>query len=280
MQEVLLASSMVIWSGSFTFPPTLFGGGISDITSDTDIKYAADGRPSTVVSASLRLRSPAAKIITHRLRHVPRPLTDPMAQGTRIGTLEEMKGDLMRPFEVMETYQSKIPDLLYQAMRKFGGLECSDPRDRLYGLMGILKESSRARVQADYTRDVNYAYYQALKIGYEELSTQRGFASLHGRDMDDSYVMYYCDVRDAFGIEDGHSLSILKRVLSELDFKSRLQDAVSEAQWSQQFEWGDGEAKLHPDFELLRLHAEQEDPEADAFLFKFHARQRHWVQNL
>lgn len=280
VQEVLLASSMVIWCGSFIFPLSLLGGAVGTIPA-AELKFAANGRPSTVVNASLRLRSPAAKVISHRLRHVPRLLTDHMAQGTKIGTMEEMMTYLRHPFEVMETYQSQVPDLLHQAVRKFGNLECSDPRDRLYGLLGILNERSRAKIEVDYRRDVSYAYYQALKIGLQELYGERGLIYLHSNGAKDhSYLGYYCDLRDRFGINDGHSLSILRRVLGELDFPARLQDVISGAQWPQQFNWSDTEFKIYPDFKQILTYAEIESPKAEGLLFKFHTRQRHLIQIL
>jgi hypothetical protein len=283
VQEVLLASSMVVWCGSFTFPLSLFGG-ISGTLPPVKVKFDANGRPSTTRSAGSRLQSPAACTITHRLRHVPKPIKDPMAQGTKIGTIEEMSKDLRLPLDVMTTYQSQTPDLLYQAVRKFGKLECSDPRDRLYGLLGILNERSRAQVKADYTQDISYAYYQALKIGLQELQFQNYWeVSLFNRNNEDyGALAYFCDVRDAFGIEDGQSLSILQRVLGELGFQSRRQAAIAEVQLQQQLQWRDTTIELNPSFdELLKYGQLQEDPTAsEGWLFKFHTRQYRMLKSL
>ncbi|KAH8674516.1 heterokaryon incompatibility protein-domain-containing protein [Tricladium varicosporioides] len=281
VQEVLLASSMEVWCGSFTFPIKLFGS-TSGTLPPPKTKLASNGRPSTVVCPSSRLQSPAEIIVTHRLRHVPRPLKDPLAQGTKIGTIEEITAGLESPSEAVVNYQTQIQDLLYQVMRKFGKLECSDPRDRLYGLMGILNKRSRARVEPNYRRDVSYAYYQALKIGLQELSAEGNIVSLpdHRLDADCSYLAYYCEVRDAFRMEDGLSLSILRRVLDELHLYTRLQDAFFQVQWQQQFMWHDAEINISPGFKQLLMHAEQENPKADGLLFKFHTRQRIAIESL
>jgi hypothetical protein len=277
VQEVLLASSMVVWCGSFTFPLALFGSTTGTLPSPK-MKFAANGRPSIAVSAASRLRTPAEIITTHKLRQVPRPLTDPMAQGTKIGTIEEMTMDLRKASKVIVTYQSQIPDLLYQLVRKFGKQECSDPRDRLYGLLGILNERSRARVEVNYERDASYAYYQALKIGLQELYGERSSVVVPDfrSYVEEGYLAYYCDVRDAFSMEDGESLSILRQVLGELKFQIPMQDAVFEVQSL----WRDAKIDVYPVFKQLPMHAEQEDFEGEGILCRYHTGQRRVIDRL
>lgn len=289
VQEVLLASRMRVWCGSFTFPLALF-----DDTTQTlpapKTKVADNGRPATVVSALSRLRSPAATVVMHRLRHVLLPARDVLEQGTKIGTLEEMRRDLRSPYTVAKAFQSRTSNLLHQVMRKFGRLESSDPRDKLYGLLGMLDESSGARVEPDYTKGVSYAYYQALKIGLWELYCDRGVvASPDRRESHGTYLGYYCDTRDAFGMADGESVSILRQVLSELRLQNVLQDAVAEVQWQQQYIWRDAEVSVFPDFKQLLAHGEENaeekypkgaNPDAEGLLFKFHTRQRRMAERL
>jgi hypothetical protein len=237
LQEVVLATRLTIWCGFFTFPPTLFEASLHPLSSPS-ARVADNGRPVAITSALSRLRSPAEITVTHRLRHVLVPTKVTLAQGTEIGTWEEMKMELQKPSKGMENYQSKTPDLIYQIVRKFSRLECSHPRDRLYGLLGIIHPRSRARVKPDYTRDVGYTYYQALKAGFQELYHERssvGLAFSDGKYMDDAYLGFYCDVRDAFGIADRESLLILRRVLGELQYHIRLKNTVFDAQWQQQF---------------------------------------------
>jgi hypothetical protein len=206
-----------------------------------------------------------------------------MAQGTKIGTLEEMTIDLRKASEVIVTYQSQIPDLLYQLVRKFGKQECSDPRDRLYGLLGLLNERNRARVDVNYERDASYAYYQALKIGLQELYGERSnvvFPDFRSY-MDEGYLAYYCDVRDAFNMEDGESLSILRQVLDELKFQTHIQEALFEEQFQQQFVWRDAEIDVYPVFKQLLMHAdEEEDFEGEGILCRYHTGQRRVVDRL
>ncbi|KAE8443939.1 hypothetical protein EG329_001249 [Mollisiaceae sp. DMI_Dod_QoI] len=280
VQEVLLASSMTVWCGSCTFPLTLLGG-ISGREQGPETKFALNGRPNSVMSAASRLRSPAQNITGHRLRHVLQPLKDHTAQGTSVGTMEEMMANLRKRSEKIVTYQSQVPDLL-QVLRKFGKLDCSDPRDKLYGLLGLLDERTRAKVQPDYTKPVSYAYYQALKIGLQELYGERRGVIYPDQweGTVDSYLGYYCDARDAFGMEDGESLSILRRVLDELDFQSWARDAVFEMETQQQFVWRDAEIGVYPDFkELLKLAGRREEV-GEGWLFEFHSKQRRVVGNL
>ncbi|CZR62989.1 uncharacterized protein PAC_12886 [Phialocephala subalpina] len=279
VQEVLLASSMSVWCGPFTFPLSLFGG-TSGTHPSHELGVATNGRPSTVVDYTSRLSSPAEIITTHRLRYVPRPLRDPLAQGTIVGTMDETKRDLKKATEAIVTYQSPIADLLYQLIRKFRKLECSDPRDRLYGFLGILNEKSRAKVDVDYEKDVSYAYYQALKIGLQELYAERGVVVIPERST--TYIAYYCDVRDAFGIEDRESLKILRLVLDEVQFQTRLQDAVFETQWEQQFVLQDSVIQVHPDLKELLMHANPRHAGTEDVyvLSNFHTRQRRAVENL
>jgi hypothetical protein len=205
-----------------------------------------------------------------------------MAQGTKIGTIEEIKRDLRKASEVIVNYQSQRRDLLYQLVRKFGKLDCSDPRDRLYGFLGILNEHSRARVEVDYKRDLSYAYYQALKIGLQELHGERSsvvFPDVRSY-VGEGYLAYYCDVRDAFSIQDGESLKILRQVLGELKFQTPMQDAAFEVQSMQQFVWRDAKVDVYPVFKQLLMHSEQEDFEGEGALFRYHTVQRRVVDSL
>ena len=102
----------------------------------------------------------------------------------------------------------------------------------------------------------------------------------HHEYLDSAYVGYYCEVRDAFGMTDRESISILRQVLGELQFQTRLQDATAELQWQQQFVWRGAEINLSPDFKQLLAHGEREQPEGERSLFRFHNRQRRMAESL
>ncbi len=57
VQEVLLAASMVIWCGRYTFPLSLFRSDVHARDSAAKIKVDEAGRPSTMKHDSVRLRS-------------------------------------------------------------------------------------------------------------------------------------------------------------------------------------------------------------------------------
>ena len=278
VQEVLLASSMVVWCGQFTFPLGLFGSAVQAHES-RETKQDEHGRPSGTQFDTMRLRSPADVIISHRTRQVLRPVRDVMAQGTLVGTLEEMQITLRKPSAAIRSFQSRIPDPLHQAVRKFGKLDCTDQRDRLYGLLGLVNDRTRAKIKIDYTKGVDYAYYQALKAGLEELflgwDSKTAPASQGAWDI--SYLGYYCDIRDAFGLQEEQSKSTLRQVIKELS----LDDALHEAQNSRSLLLGDLGSKALPGLETLLKYAgegeesnREEAPQHDGRLARFHKRQR------
>ena len=278
VQEVLLASSMVVWCGQFSFPLRLFGSAVQGHQS-RETKEDAQGRPSGTQFDSMRLRSPADVIISHRIRQVVRPVRDDLAQGTSVGTLEEMQIRLRKPSSAIRSYQSRIPDPLHQAVRKFGKLDCTDQRDRLYGLLGLVNDRTRARINIDYTKDVGYAYYQALKAGLQELIPEwdsKAVATWR-RDYDISYLGYYCDVRDAFGLQEEQSKSVLRQVIEELS----LHDALQAARNSHSRLLGDLNSTVLPGLETLLKYAAEggeeydrkEAPQFDGRLARFHKRQ-------
>ncbi|KAI1249189.1 hypothetical protein MGN70_008799 [Eutypa lata] len=253
VQEIQLASHATVWCGFFTFPLSLFGTSPSSSSPSSRhaplIRFGADGRPWTSQGPGARARSPAETIVTHRLRLVLRPARDPLFSGT----LDEMTTAVASSggTVVFETYQSRVPDLLHQIVRKFGGLACSDPRDRLYGLLGLLHERSRALITPDYSRGVDHAVYQALRAGLLEIHREqwpvlggastatttadiyygggagRGYVDGEDKICGSDCLAYYCDVRDAFGIPDSRAAALLRRVLDELDFRNRWVDAVT-----------------------------------------------------
>ncbi|KAH8889016.1 hypothetical protein GQ53DRAFT_870792 [Thozetella sp. PMI_491] len=221
VQEVLLAASMTIWCGFFVFPISLFGNTLSS-SADSTVGADKQGRPAASKSYAAKLQSPAHIIINHRTRQLLHDAKqDPLAQGTHVGTMDEMLMLVRKPHTVVTLYQSRIPDRLHEILHKFGSLECSDKRDRLYGLLGLMQEHTRARIKPDYGRGIDYAYRQALKIGFEELISERlPFPSWDHRDRQrGAYLRYFCDARDAFGIPDVQSVTILREVLGEITYK-------------------------------------------------------------
>ncbi|KAK8001208.1 hypothetical protein PG991_013430 [Apiospora marii] len=236
IQEVLLASGMIVWCGCFVFPLSILRSSISRDATASRTVYDFRGRPTSVSHQSSQSISPAEMVITHRLREVTELRRDPLAQGTEIGTLEEMTRALQRPHSVTVTYQSHIPDPLHQIMGKFGKLNCSDPRDKLYGLLGLLKQHSSSLIQPNYEQGVDFALAQALATGLEELLVERSSAVSQDQAHDEvaadgSFFTYYCDVRDAFGISDDECIPILKKVLEESQDWRRRNNTWKDENW-------------------------------------------------
>ncbi|KAI1261326.1 heterokaryon incompatibility protein-domain-containing protein [Xylariaceae sp. FL1019] len=290
VQEVLLARELTIWCGFFSFPASILAMSSSGVGHDygQTITVVQNGRPTVSVDASTRCQSPAEIIMTDRTRYLIRSKRDELAQGTRIGTLEEMTRLLNRPSTEVVTYQSPIMDPLYRVVRRFGKLECSDPRDKLYGFLGIIQERSRGLVKLDYTKGVDCAYYQALKIGLQEIYEEE--ASIvyvsQSEDRKHPYLAFYCEARDAFGIEDEMSLRIVREVLKELRFRLRAEQDVLAMQTRHQFAWRDDEMRLSPDlerlFDICGLAKEEngQGVEGRSRLFRFHQRQSEWVDKI
>ncbi|KAK8113025.1 HET-domain-containing protein [Apiospora sp. TS-2023a] len=236
IQEVLLATSMTIWCGCFVFPLSLLRSSMPRDAMTTRTMYDFKGRPTTMHHHISQSISPAEMVITHRLREVTGLRRDPLAQGTEVGTLEEMTRALQRPHSETVTYQSHIPDPLYQIMGKFGKLNCSDPRDKIYGLLGLLRERSSSLIQPDYEQGVEYAFSQALATGLEELLVERASAVPRSQanaeiGADGSFLTYYCDVRDAFGISDEESIPILRQLLEESQVWKRRNSTLNDEKW-------------------------------------------------
>ncbi len=179
----------------------------------------------------------------------------------------------------MSSYQSRIPDPLYLAVRKFGKLQCTDPRDRLYGLLGLLDDRTRARIKPDYTRDVDYAFRQALQIGLEELCGHRNGRPFLSDGAGYTRLGYYCDLRDAFGLSDERARSILREVLDEPPSLKTTFEPPSH-------EWLDlsyAASIMSTDMKRLLRYAEEdgeEVQETDGWLAKFHTKQRQTAENL
>ncbi|KAI1370223.1 HET-domain-containing protein [Hypoxylon crocopeplum] len=250
---LLDACKLEVWCWYFTFPLSLFAGASSAQTALPELRFSKGGLPRTVVDGVSLSCNPAARIINHRTRLVLRPINDPLAQGTAIGTLDEMTLGLTRPYMKGETYQSQVPDLIHEVIRKFGGLQCSDPRDKLYGFLGILKDSSRAKVNPDYTKDINYAYRQALKIGLEEIGGEY-WTWPYARRADNTYAIclaYYCDVREAFGMGDDESMSMWRDVVSELRCQTHITNPMADVERQHPLGWYDPDIKVYPDFEKM-----------------------------
>ncbi|KAH7006557.1 hypothetical protein EDB82DRAFT_573279 [Fusarium venenatum] len=100
-----------------------------------------------------------------KLRYIFRPRKDSLTEATVVGTLEDTASPLNKPAIAVQTYQSTTPDIIHQTIQNLSRLDCTDPRDKLYGLLGVLKETSRRKVEPEYGRSVSYASYQALKVG-------------------------------------------------------------------------------------------------------------------
>ncbi|KAI0376988.1 HET-domain-containing protein [Hypomontagnella monticulosa] len=258
VQEVQLAKKIEVWCWYFTFPLALF----KNVTLDTlpwrrKLKFSAKGRPHIEVDSISRSRSPAERIVNDRTRLVLRETDDPLAQGTLVGTLDEMVADLTRPHMIAQTYQSRVPDSLRQVVTKFGMLECSDPQDKLYGFLGMLKESRRAQVDIDYTKGVSYAYRQALKIGLEEIGGDY-WAEVYHREPDVLYDMclgYYCDARDAFGMGDDESMSILQQVITELCDETKFEGDMYEFERRHPLLWNEADLRALLTFDKIMLYA-------------------------
>ena len=250
VQEIHLAQRAVVKCGPYDFPLSLFAmsasparrGPLSPVPGPI-FGIDAVGRPYAVEDARERAQSPAATIVTHRLR--------PVLRATPIDPTVETLGDMTAQLTIAssantETYHSRVSDLLHEVMRLFGNLRCTDSRDRLYGLLGLLHPRSRALICPDYTRDVTHTVYQALRAGLLEIAREQvqpqtnsgapaggiiGFgaasapapaarAVLLSRDdrsrLRSACMRYYCDVRDAFGLPDEQCAGIFRRVLVEL----------------------------------------------------------------
>lgn len=263
-QEILLASHVVVWCGPFAFSLPLFVSRRQGVV-PAPARDDPEGRPWSRGGRD----SPAEAIIAHRLRQAMRPSFDALAQGASVGTLEEITQNLARPPYRPAVYQSRMPEPLHHVLATFGQLHCTDPRDKLYGLLGLLKEETRASIQVDYARDTHFAFYQALAAGLDEIFRERVPLTPQKppTEPDGGYLQYYYVVCGAFEIDHSDSVRMLRRFVHEFTDQK----------------WGAGivDARWHyAEMGMLRdFRALLEDPELQKFgdagkLYKYHAGQR------
>lgn len=266
VQEVLLASELTLWCGYHTFFPDLLASRTA-ATSVLNARFTESGRP--VARTMAEKHTPAEAVLNYRVRRVIQN------RHRDLGGVGEM-GDLVKKLKkdryVTRTYKSQRPDSYYDVIATFSQLGCTDPRDKLYGVLGILHDGHRVRV--DYEEGIEFAFYQALKLGFQDSHLRREDV-LYPEDPDvgthDTYLGYYCFIRDAFGMKDDNvSIGLLRRVLKELRFQSRLHGATLQIQWENQFAWRNATVKLRPDLvELLRYAEYPEEGLRDRYARRF-----------
>lgn len=279
VQEVLLSSNLQIWCGPFNFSSTLLGRAPPS-RDPIETKFDADGRPSVLKSDASRVRSPSEAILGHRTRLVTRMTKDTTREASVMGTLADITTVLRQPSATFETYQSRVPDELRDIIKKYGRLQCTDIRDRLYGFLGLLKDSSRKKIKPDYSKGVEYTFYQALKCGLGELCPEDGIAPW---GLNAAWVDFYCEARDAFHVGDEAGIHIFRRVYRELNFKERMQDALFQQQWELNYGWRGPDAVRFGAFARMIVEDEHEETSSGAegpALLKFHDKQRRLYEKL
>ncbi|KAI1759582.1 HET-domain-containing protein [Hypoxylon sp. FL1150] len=193
VQEVLFARNLTVWCGRHIFPSSLFMGIPSDAIPEPGQRFSTDRRPQTAVNAVSGSRSPAEQIMMHRDQTMLRTAVAPLSPGANVAAIAEILRNIRDPHTLVESYPAPEPDPLHEVIRLFGKHNCADPRDKLYGFLGLIAASSRAGVDPDYSRDITYAYDQALKLGLEEIHNE--YAATHHpikpRDAYAKYLAYY-----------------------------------------------------------------------------------------
>ncbi|KAI1396799.1 hypothetical protein F4819DRAFT_499990 [Hypoxylon fuscum] len=80
--------------------------------------------------------------------------------------------------ELIRAYCSGITPSGGQIVRRLltwgRGRQCTDPRDRVYGILGLVPEPLRTRINVDYTKPVSHAYIEMV-MAEVEVSKQLGF---------------------------------------------------------------------------------------------------------
>lgn len=217
VQEVVLAHRMSVWCGDCTFPLTLFDTTPAAFDASAIVVFDDAGSSAQSEYAITRPMSPAHKVITYRTWQVSSPESpNRLKKSEMFSTLEPFASAQRRPYRVTKGYQPVLPYALSEVFNHFGQLECSDPRDKLYGLLGILSMSTRASVYADCDRDVDYACYQALRVGIHDLIAENKSTSCVTDELLDRYLVFYHNTRDWFGLSDTVSLPVLQRLLDQM----------------------------------------------------------------
>jgi hypothetical protein len=254
VQEIVLASTVTVWCGFYTYEITLFG---------------------TRLDHSYYNISPAERIISHRHRQYFQQMPDPLGQGTVVETLGEMTRALTRPSMAVKTYHSRLPDLAYELVKKFGHLECSNPRDKLYALLGILPTRTAARITPDYSQGVEFSFSQTLMICIEEVA--REFSGDHrylDHILQSTGSNLYYTIRDVYGIADDVAMPILGRLLADHRFIDQLRrNGLPYYPEERNLHW-DSSTSLLAGLQQLLNGFRPPETAGDGRLFQFHSQQR------
>lgn len=227
LQEILLGKEVVVCCGESVFPLRLF---------------ASRSRDPTQRIGGECGQTPAERATTYRLRTALKTASrkDALLQGVVVLSLHEMTTELQRhgsaaTWETRDC-QTQLPDSLPDIMARYGHLKCSDPRDRLYGFLGLLEEKTRKDICVDYSRGVEFAFYQGLKAGLIEVvqDTRAGLAISGGskettRMSWNRINRFYRDICHAFSeaIEAEEAAEMKKQVLDELHVNAWLTEVDS-----------------------------------------------------
>ena len=215
---------MVVWCyDGVLFPVGLFGAGTCGQFGGGYVEMSAAERALELYSGS---RFEEVCYSTGGREGVwtgflPRTLADTVEElEARARTKVVVQRVAKRPEEEGETVSELVGGGLLRR------LECEDKRDRLYGLVDILKETSRSKVLVDYERGLEWAFEQALLVGLEELAEELApdvvddleFYWTGGRNC--SWVQtYYQEARGVFGVDEDEGDKILRRVIKRMGLK-------------------------------------------------------------
>ncbi|KAK0750860.1 hypothetical protein B0T18DRAFT_425599 [Schizothecium vesticola] len=215
---------MEVWChGGVPFPVGLFGAGTCGPFGGAYVEVSAAER---VLEFYSRSRFEEVCYSTGGREGV---WTGPLP-GTLADTMAELEGRA-RTKVVVQRVAKKPGEEGKTVSEVVGGgllrrLECEDKRDRLYGLVDILRETSRSKVVVDYERGVEWAFEQALLVGLEELAEELAsdvvddleFYWTGGRNC--SWVQtYYREARGVFGVDEDEGDRILRRVVKRMGLK-------------------------------------------------------------
>ncbi|KAM7198221.1 Heterokaryon incompatibility protein (HET) domain containing protein [Naviculisporaceae sp. PSN 640] len=229
LQEILLGAEVVVCCGESIFPLRLFASRTQD--------------PAQRIGGECVWgQTPAERVTTYRLRTVLRSSSrnDALSQGLAVLSMKEMISELQRhgsaaTWETREC-QTQLPDSLPDIISRYGHLECSDPRDRLYGFLGLLAEKTRRDICVDYSRGVDFAFYQGLRAGLIEVVQEiRAGLGLSGGTSETTKTSweridrFYGDIFRAFRefIEADEAAKISRQLLDELHINTWLSEVDS-----------------------------------------------------
>lgn len=215
VQEFILGSRIRVLCGDYNFPWAKFASLWPQSLELSKMRIDSDGSAllhNSLVKGRMSIsgHSPFLQIVEHKLKCDTRK------------TLPQVL--LRKPVDRHNGQKLGVDSATlvpaYVALSAFGGQECSNPRDKLYGMLGIIECAIRASIIPDYESGMQHVYRTALLACIKS-------ARLHLEDV--SKLLNTClsisaGLHNVFGLEEEEIRDCRAELLSSSEFQGLINE--------------------------------------------------------